>query len=212
VEFEADRLQRLAHDSLIPVRVLSGSEQLLTADLPARLRAGDVATLAGSAWVLVEIPMSSTWPSWFDQAIYALQLAGGWPILAHAERYPAVQGNPWLLSGAAAAGVLIQVNAGALLGRAGDSARHTAEQLLHMRLVHLLASDAHSPTHRPPLLAGAFVRAAAIGGYDYAAEIAANAMRVVAGESVTPGIPWLAPQPADSRFSRALRRWSRRSD
>jgi protein-tyrosine phosphatase len=189
---EVERLADLARAADIPLRLLAGSEQRLTADLPTRLRAGEVATIADTPWLLVELALDASWPTWFDEAIYAAQTAGAWPILAHAERYPAVQRAPHMLLDAAAAGVLIQINAATLLGRSGASARRAAEHLLRLRLVHLIASDAHSPDRRPPLLAEAFARVDALCGPTYAQEIASNAHRIIAGESVTPGEPRLA--------------------
>lgn len=188
----ARRLDGLATLAGIPVRILPGSEQRLTADLPNRLADGEAATIGGTPWVLVELALEQSWPAWFDQAIYRVQLAGFWPILAHPERYPPVQRNPWLLSGAVGAGVLMQVNAAAFLARPSSRSRHTAEQLLRLSLVHLLASDAHSAAERPPVLADAFARVAELAGPDIADDIAANAARVVNGEAVTPALP-LAP-------------------
>jgi protein-tyrosine phosphatase len=210
VERAVEQLRELARSAELPVRLLGGSEQRLTLDLPDRLRAGEVATLAGSSWVLVELALESAWPPWFEQAIYALQLAGGWPILAHAERYPAVQRAPPLLVDATRAGVLIQINAGSLLGEAGRRAQRAAEQLLRLRLAHVIASDAHAADHRPPRLAAAFERVTQLCGAEYAAEIAANAARVVAGLSVTPSEPWLDGAARQASLRSRLATWARR--
>jgi protein-tyrosine phosphatase len=210
VDGALQRLRELARSADLPVRLLGGSEQRLTTDLPDRLRAGEVATLADSSWVLVELALESAWPPWFEQAIYAVQLAGGWPILAHAERYPAVQRAPLELASATSAGVLIQVNAGSLLGQSGGRAQRAAEQLLRTRLVHVIASDAHAPDHRSPRLAAAFERVTTLCGPEYAAELAANAARVVAGLSVTPREPQFDGAEPRTGLRRRLAAWARR--
>jgi protein-tyrosine phosphatase len=210
VQRAVHQLRELARSADLPVRLLGGSEQRLTSDLPDRLRAGEVATLADTPWLLVELSLQAGWPSWFEQAIYALQMAGGWPILAHAERYPAVQRAPLQLASATGAGVLMQINAGSLLGQSGARAQRAAEQLLRLRLAHLIASDAHAPDHRPPRLAAAFERATQLCGPAYAAEIAANAERVVAGVSVTPSEPWLDEAAGQTGLRRWWAAWARR--
>jgi protein-tyrosine phosphatase len=45
---------------------------------------------------------------------------------------------------------VIQVNKGSALGAFGVRAQETARWLLDMGLVHVIASDAHSPQHRSP--------------------------------------------------------------
>jgi protein-tyrosine phosphatase len=209
VQGALQQLRELARAADLPVRLLGGSEQRLTSELPDRLRAGEVATLADTPWVLVELALESAWPPWFGQAIYALQIAGGWPILAHAERYPAVQRAPLQLASATSAGVLIQINAGSLLGQSGRRAQRAAEQLLRLRLVHVIASDAHAPDHRPPLLAAAFERVTQLCGPEYCAEIGANAGRVVAGLSVTPSEPLVDAASTQTALRRRLTVWSR---
>ena len=47
---------------------------------------------------------------------------------------------------------LFQVTAGAVIGHFGLAAQTRAEQLLSQGLVTILATDAHHPIRRPPLL------------------------------------------------------------
>jgi len=49
-------------------------------------------------------------------------------------------------------GCLIQVTAQSFVGRFGRSAKSASGELMRRGLVHILASDAHDCTHRPPLL------------------------------------------------------------
>ena len=49
-------------------------------------------------------------------------------------------------------GCLGQVTAMSLTGGFGPEVKQLAEDLLIHRLVHLIASDAHSTDHRPPIL------------------------------------------------------------
>lgn len=188
----------------IPIRVLPGSEVLLAPGLPERHAAGQLITLAGTPYILLEIPFRGSWPPFLLQAVYDLQLAGLWPIFAHAERYAAVQAEPHRVQELVARGVPIQINGDSLLGRNGRAARRTAELLIEARMAHLIASDAHRPLHRPPQIREALTRAGDVAGAEYAAWMAAAALAVVRGEPLT--LPEPRPVSRPSFFARLRRR------
>src|SRR5680860_556513 len=73
-----------------------GYEHLLTPGLARRLVGGEDATLAGSTAVMVELPFTG-WPHHTGSSLFELRLAGYRPVLAHPERYVAVQSNPELV-------------------------------------------------------------------------------------------------------------------
>lgn len=123
--------------------VSRGFEALLTPDLPARLMAGEPVTLAGGRAILVELPFTQ-WPHYTDQILFEVQSAGFQPILAHPERYDAVQRDWTLALRLAERGVALQVNIGSLTGLYGRRAKRTAENLVRSRSVAVVASDAHS--------------------------------------------------------------------
>jgi protein-tyrosine phosphatase len=60
--------------------------------------------------------------------------------------------------------VAIQVTASSLLGDAGPDVQRVAETLLTEDLAHILASDSHSLTRRPPVLSQACERASQLIG------------------------------------------------
>lgn len=184
-----DRLNALAAAEGINITVVTGSEVRLNADVPERYRAGQLATLNGTAYLLVELPLRGEWPPYVDQAIYDLQIAGALPILAHAERYPAVQQEPLILTGLIARGVLIQINANSLEGAFGRTARDTAELLIQAHLTHLIASDSHRPDSRPPRIRTAIERAAVLADPEYAGWMVDIAAAVIKG------IPIRLPDP-----------------
>ena len=107
-----------------------------------------------SRYVLVELGFSS-YPLYTEQVLFELQVHGFVPILAHPERYHAVQEDPNLLGGLVEKGVLCQLTAASLMGEWGSRARETAFTLLEHSMAHLIASDAHSPSRRPPVLSPA---------------------------------------------------------
>jgi protein-tyrosine phosphatase len=125
------------------IEVRPGFEVRLTPDLPRRLAEGEPITLGGSNAVLVDLPFGG-WPHHVDQTLFAVQTAGFRPVLAHPERYAAVQDELARALRLAERGVLMQLNLGSLHGLFGKRAQRTAEALLRAGAVHAVATDAHS--------------------------------------------------------------------
>lgn len=74
------------------------------------------------------------------------------PILTHPERNPILQRHPETVLRWLDAGCLIQVTAGALVGNWGRRAQEVAVWLLRKNAIHVVATDAHDPNKRPPIL------------------------------------------------------------
>lgn len=144
----------------IPVHVLHGGEIDLEFLLRTEREELTRFTLAQNGrYLLVESPYSG-WPLGLGRALFDLGLTGLTPILAHPERNREVQARPELLTELVATGTLVQVTAASLDGRLGRSTKAAAERLLDLELVHLLASDAHTPDIRE---AGLLAAARAVG-------------------------------------------------
>ena len=63
--------------------------------------------------------------------------------------------------------LLVQVSADSLTGEAGQEAKRTAVTLLKRGLVHIIASDSHSPFFRPTCLSFGVKAAEAVIGADH---------------------------------------------
>ena len=116
----------------LPLAVKLGAEVYFTTAL-ASLDLSKLA-FAGSRYILIEFP-TSIHPGGIEDTLFAVQNRGYTPILAHVERYPYVTEDPTLLYRWVSSGALAQVNASGLV-RGG----------------HLMCSDCHSVTTRPPNL------------------------------------------------------------
>ena len=82
--------------------------------------------------------------------IYQLTLGGVIPLIAHIERYPYVQKKPNIALDWIEAGAYLQVNADSIVG--DTMQRNFVYRLIKHGVVHVIASDTHSPDKRPPQL------------------------------------------------------------
>lgn len=136
----------------IDLRLMQGADVHLQPDLVGGIRADRIPTLNGSRYLLLEPPHHVA-PPRFDQSLFELRLAGIIPVVTHPERLSWIEDHYEAFGRAVAEGAWMQVTAGSLTGRFGRRAQYWGERMLDEGLVHLLATDAHDPRARPPLLA-----------------------------------------------------------
>jgi len=142
-------------DEGIGIALVTGCEAHIRPDMVRRLKAGQILTLHAGRHVLVEMP-PTTLPPHMDRFFLDMITAGYKPIMAHVERYRWTERSMPLIQNLALAGVLMQVTAGSFFGDYGRSAANFSTRLLDLGLVHLVASDAHDVTRRPPGLSKAW--------------------------------------------------------
>ena len=135
----------------IPLQVYGGMEIFGTPNTAQKLRQGQLCTLAGSQYPLIEFPFENYARDATEILDSVLQL-GLRPIVAHPERYRYTQSDPRLINLWVEMGCLLQINRGSLFGRFGRHAEALAHGLLERNFVSFVASDAHSPTVRTPWL------------------------------------------------------------
>lgn len=193
----AESLDQLAREQGIEIRVLPGSELRLEPGLLRGLELDTLLSLNGGPYLLLELPLVGSWPSYVRPSIFELQLSGYLPILAHVERYPSVRRDPKILRELISSGVLMQVNSSSIAGTADERSARTSLALLHARMVHVIASDAHSAGFRAPRIRRAIDRVAELVDRDYADWIASVSDDVVSGNMVA------IPEPVSDR----KRRW-----
>ncbi len=131
----------------IDVRLKAGAEVFCTEETPRLLREGKLLTLGSSDYLLTEFYFDMP-PAYMDHMLARLAAEGVRPVVAHPERYEAVQEQPEIAEGWVRAGYVLQMNKGSVLGRFGRSVGKTAFYLLSRGLIHLAASDAHSARSR----------------------------------------------------------------
>lgn len=151
----------------IPLRLVEGADVHLAPDLLEGIRARAVPTLGGSRYLLLEPPHHVA-PPGFEQAVFSFMAAGYVPVITHPERLTWVEQHYPTFVELARRGAWMQITAGALTGRHGRRARHWGERFVGEGHCMILATDAHHPRRRPPLLAEAREAAAALAGAEEA--------------------------------------------
>ena len=136
-------LRELLTQENIPLRLYSGAEVFADpSNIRTLIEQHELITLGGSRYLLVEFDFGLP-GSVLLRTLEAIAQRGLVPVVAHPERYDAVQRDPGLAAWCFSRGMLLQLNKGSLLGLLGSRAEDTALHLLSHGLAHLIASDAH---------------------------------------------------------------------
>jgi protein-tyrosine phosphatase len=156
-----EELQEFLDQHDVPLSVLPGADVRIEPDMLLKLRRGEVLTLADRGkHVLLELPHEIYFP--LEPVLDELVKAGMAGILSHPERNQGLLKQPQLLEPLVEQGCLMQITAGSLLGTFGPQSQQLALWMLEHDLVHFVATDAHGPKSRRPLMRRAFEQVAEI--------------------------------------------------
>ena len=187
---EVDKLQEELLRRGIEIQLLPGADIYLTPTLIAK---ENFLTINGGKYIMVEL--SSTFiPDQIQEALFQFLARGLVPVISHPERNPQIEKSPHLLYEFIRQGALAQLTAASLRGRFGKRAAKLSRLFLTHRLVHLIATDAHSVKRRPPLLSQAVEVASHLIGIE-----SARAMVTVIPESIIAGENINVPAPRELR-------------
>ena len=135
----------------VPLQLHMGAEILCLNETPELARRHELPTLAGSKYVLTEFFFDEDF-LYMDNILSGIAEHGYVPVVAHPERYGAIQYDPMLTDRWMEAGYVLQINKGSILGSLGQGAEEAAHALLELGNAHLFASDGHSSYTRTPHL------------------------------------------------------------
>lgn len=145
------RLSDEIKNAKIPLEIYTGAEILCTKDMPKLLEQGKLLTLASSNYILVEFYFDAD-PEYIDSMLDIVQSYGLVPVIAHPERYYAVQDHPYMVEEWNDKGYVIQLNKGSVSGWFGHRTQRAARWMLSNGFVHVIASDAHDIDKRTPTM------------------------------------------------------------
>lgn len=149
------QVREAVHKAGLSVSILPGAEAFATEELPQLLQDGKIMTLNQSRYLLVEFDFDED-PQYAQYMLEELQKLRVIPVIAHAERYRFVQKQPEFVYYWRKRGYPVQVNKGSFQGRFGKIEEQTAYLLMDHHLVSVIASDAHSPHVRTPVMANVY--------------------------------------------------------
>lgn len=149
-----EKLQAELDQAGIPLHLVEGADVHLDLGLVEGIRGGRIPTLAGSRYLLLEPPHHVAPPN-FEGVVFELMAAGLVPVITHPERLSWVEDHYEMFVRLSRRGTWMQVTAGALTGRFGRRVKYWGERFIDEGHCMILATDAHHPQRRPPLLAEA---------------------------------------------------------
>lgn len=132
----------------IRLQIYPGQEYRLSENYRSEHRAGRLLTLAGSSYLLVELPSRGI-PKYFHEFLSYMKQQGVHAVIAHPERNLGIIGNPdQVLDWIEDHGVRLQVTTQSLIGFFGEEVQKTASYLCRKRWIHFIGSDAHNTVRR----------------------------------------------------------------
>jgi protein-tyrosine phosphatase len=180
----------------VPLTIVPGAEVMVQPEIELAWRQSQVLTVADRRqFLMVEMPHGVCVD--LEQVVPALVEAGVRPILAHPERHPELLHGRGRIEQIIQAGCLIQVSSGSVTDPASRRDARALKSWLRRGIVHLVGSDGHSPSTRPPRMAAAYHR---IGRW--AGRIVADRVCSTNGMAMVQGLPLKVPEPKP-----ASRRW-----
>ena len=154
IERKTKELQINLNNHNIPIKLHIGAEVFYLPNL-LELKNDPLATFGNGKYMLIEFQPHNI-PNSHKKIFFDLKMQNVTPIIAHPERYRAVQNDFDLVSHWLDAGCLIQVDAGSVLGLFGKSAYNAANMIIKKGYCQILGSDAHDNKKRGFVLLDAY--------------------------------------------------------
>lgn len=145
------RLSKAAEDNDLAIDLFPGMEIRADLDTAELLESGQLLTLNGSKYPLIEFSHTDN-PKKCEDILRELLSCGYSPIIAHPERFPFFFSQPWIAYDWLELGCHIQITRGSIFGSFGSSASSASRYLLENGLVCCIASDCHGINHRTPAM------------------------------------------------------------
>lgn len=180
-------LQQQLDQHRVPLRVLPGADVRIEEGMIEGILNGDVVTLADRRkHILLELPHELYFP--IEGVLDKLRRIGVTGILSHPERNQGLLKRFDIVESLVDMGCLMQVTASSLIGGMGAGPLHMSQWMIEQGLVHFLATDAHGPKSRRPLMGRAFEQVVTLTDEAYALDICChNPAQVAQGARVDGG-------------------------
>lgn len=145
VQEKVNQVNQILVKEGIRLNIHAGQEVRIHEDLIQHLQRNEVLTLAGSKYVLIELPSCSV-PLYTKNLFFNLQNGGYIPVIAHPERNKVFQKHPNKLIELVQHGALTQLTWQSLHWR--SPLRKFSKKFISNESVHFVATDAHNCENR----------------------------------------------------------------
>ena len=133
----------------IPIELHASAEYMVDDALLTKIDSGNILPF-GQNHVLIEMPFMEPSPN-LSEILFALNVNGYKPVLAHPERYVYYGMNPRKYHELWDTELLFQVNINSLVGYYSPLVQKAAEYLIEHKMVSMIGSDTHGMRHMPVL-------------------------------------------------------------
>lgn len=203
-----DRIRRASRDLVSDLRsagvdftVFPTAEVMLRPDIVEAWKSGALLSIGDRGqYLLVEMPHRLFVD--FRSTAESFRAAGIRPILAHPERQPELLHGGNAIDELIRAGCLVQVSSGSVTDPKNSADAKALRSWFRRGVVHVLGSDGHSPTRRPPRMAAAYREIARWAGTPIADRVCSTN-----GIAVLTGLPLRLDPPEPERRSWFSRFW-----
>lgn len=153
-------VKQLAQEIASDLTILYGAEIYFSGDALEKLEKGLIPRLNGTRYALIEFSMNTPYRD-IHSALSKILLLGITPVIAHIERYHALENDEKRVKELINMGCYTQINSSSVLkpklfGDAHKFMKKRAAYFLEKNLVHVVASDMHNLDNRPPFMKEAY--------------------------------------------------------
>ncbi len=142
----------------INIKILPGTDTHVHPEILKHIMNGYAMTLNDTGrYIMLEFPDYFVFQN-ISKLLTLLISNGMIPIISHPERNKQMMRKIGILKEMIAMGSLSQITAMSITGGFGRQVKKAAEKMIKENLVRVIASDSHSPNHRPPVLSPAIDR------------------------------------------------------
>ena len=169
------KVREMAKEVADDLVIAYGAEIYYTPDVVEKLEKKLIPTLNDSHYALIEFSMNTPYRA-IHRGLREILMLGITPVIAHIERYDALENNEKRVQELIDMGCYTQVNSSHVLkpklfGETYKFMKKRAQYFLERDLVHVIASDMHNLDRRPPHMKEAYDIIAKKYGEDKAKEL-----------------------------------------
>ena len=160
IETNFQEVKELAKEVAPDLTILYGAEIYYTHDVLEKLEKQVIPSLNRTRYALIEFSMATPYRE-IHTGLSNILMLGITPVIAHIERYDALENNEKRVRELIDMGCYTQVNSSHVLkpklfGETYKFMKKRAQYFLERDLVHVIASDMHNLDHRPPHMGEAY--------------------------------------------------------